>query len=137
MKQQDLEEIYRLNKNELHYDFSLMQVKDAWDKIDNDKNNILYVAIDCDKVVGYIHAGIYQSLCLPTMASIFTLVVSKEYQKNGIGKLLLEAVEKWAKNNACVGIRVLSNESRESAHYFYQACGYRKTRKQINFKKYF
>ena len=53
------------------------------------------------------------------------------------GHNLEEVVETWAKTNSCVGIRVLSNESREVAHYFYQTCGYRKTRKQINFKKYF
>lgn len=137
MKQQDLEEICRLNKNELHSDYDLVKEKESWDKIKEDKNSIIYVAVDCETVVGYIHAGIYQTLCFAPMASILTLAVSADYQKNGIGKLLLEEVETWAKTNSCVGIRILSNETREVAHYFYQTCGYRKTRKQINFKKYF
>lgn len=137
MKQQDLKEVFLLNKNELYYDCDLVKVKESWDRIKGDKHSVLYVATDCERVVGYIHAGIHESLCFSPMASILTLVVSANYQKNGIGKLLLEAVEIWARTNSCVGIRVLSNESREAAHYFYQACGYRKMGKQVNLKKYF
>lgn len=137
MKQEDLEEIYRLNKNALGYEYELQKMKISWEEILSDKNSILYIALDCGKIVGYVHAGRYELLCQAPMASVFTLAVSPDYQQNGIGRALLNAVERWARATNCTGVRILSNEKRDTAHYFYQACGYRKTKTQVNFKKYF
>ena len=137
MRSGDLEAIYKLNKNDLGYDYDIKEMKQAWDIISDNKQNIVLVALDCEEVIGYIHVGRYELLCQKPMASIFTLAVSSSYQQQGIGKKLIEAAEKWAKKNDCAGVRVLSNEKREQAHLFYKSCGYNKTKVQINFKKYF
>ena len=52
------------------------------------------------------------------------MVVSKSSQGKGIGKSLLQQVEKWAKSRNVGIVRVTSNLARKGSHPFYISAGY-------------
>lgn len=65
------------------------------------------------------------------------IAVSSDFRKKGIGKMLLNEVEKWARDTGAYGIRLVSGATRTGAHAFYSACGYIGNKEQKNFKKMF
>ena len=54
--------------------------------------------------------------------------VDKNYQNKGIGKQLIQKVEKYAKTNNMAAITLNSGISRKTAHIFYEKQGYSKKR---------
>ncbi len=89
------------------------------------------------KVIGYIHLSDYECTYFDSLKNILTLVVDKNYHRNGIGRKLIERAEDWAKENNSKGIRLISGEERISAHKFYSSLGYNLRKVQKNFIKSF
>lgn len=136
-KVQDYKDIVLLNKNEMGYDYPVEDTKKQLEKLLNDSNHKIYVAIISEKVVGYIHANNYDLLYSSHLKNIMGIAVLSAFRKNGIGKMLLNEVEKWAKDTGAYGIRLVSGATRIGAHAFYKACGYSEKKEQKNFKKTF
>jgi GNAT superfamily N-acetyltransferase len=134
---QDYEDIVPLNKNELGYEYTPEDTKKRLEQLLNDSNHKIYVAIVEDKVVGYVHANNYDALYAPHLKNIMGIAVSSHFRKNGIGKMLLKEIEKWAKDTGAHGIRLVSGASRIGAHGFYKSCEYVETKDQKNFNKTF
>jgi predicted N-acetyltransferase YhbS len=61
------------------------------------------------------------------------LVVAKDAQKLGIGRMLVEEVERRLKKAGCQIVEVTSNDRRAAAHAFYRHMGYERT--SIRFMK--
>ena len=134
----DYEDIFLLNKNEMDYEYSLECTKRQLSQLLNDDNNHkIYVSCVDNKVVGYIHANNYDLLYAPHLKNIMGIAVSACFRKNGIGKLLLNKVEKWARDTGAYGVRLVSGVNRSEAHKFYISCGYTGNKEQRNFKKMF
>lgn len=93
----DYVDIALLNENEMGYDYPVEDTKKRLDQLFNDCNHKIYVAVFNGKVVGYVHANNYDLLYGPHLKNIMGLAVSGGFRKNGIGKMLLTEVEKWAK----------------------------------------
>jgi GNAT superfamily N-acetyltransferase len=55
------------------------------------------------------------------------LVVAKEARGQNIGRMLVEAVEQWCRDEGCELIEVTSNDRRAEAHAFYRHMGYERT----------
>ena len=136
-KIEDYEDIAFLNQNEMGYDYPAGDTKCNLEQLLSDSGHKIYVAVVGEKVVGYIHANNYDLLYAPPMKNIMGIAVSSDYRKNGIGKMLLNEVEQWARDTGAHGIRLVSGASRIRAHAFYAACGYRCKKEQKNFVKYF
>ena len=132
----DAEAVYSLNKTELGYDYPIEQTRKKLAKILTNRENKILVAVCNENVVGYVHSNDYDVIYAPQMKNIMGIAVSKDYQRQGIGKMLLDAVEHWAKQTGADGIRLVSGATRMSAHSFYQKCGYDTSKHQINFKKF-
>lgn len=71
------------------------------------------------------------------MKNIMGIAVSENYKRQGIGHLLMEAVETWARNTNAKGIRLVSGVTRTGAHEFYRHCGFSSNKEQKNFNKMF
>ena len=117
------------------YGYTLEGTKAKLFKLLSDVNNRIFVAVADGIIVGYIHANSYELLFAPSMRNVMAIAVSSDYKRNGIGRALLEEVEKWAVESGSAGVRLVSGESRTDAHEFYKKCGYVSNKKQLNFKK--
>jgi len=119
------------------YEYPAEDTKKKLEQLLNDSNHKIYVAIVANKVVGYIHANNYELLYAPHLKNIMGIAVLSDFKKNGIGKMLLNKVEKWAQDTGAYGVRLVSGATRIGAHAFYINCGYIKNKDQKNFKKMF
>lgn len=58
---------------------------------------------------------------------ISVLVVAKDAQDHGIGRMLVEAAEQWCRKQGCKLVEVTSNDRRGAAHAFYRHMGYERS----------
>ena len=63
------------------------------------------------------------------------LVVDRAHRKRGIGSLLMERAEEWARTQGCSLVRLWSSSIRVEAHRFYEHLGYRNIKTQYSFVK--
>ena len=61
------------------------------------------------------------------LGRITALVVSKDAQGHGIGRMLVEAAEEWMRKGGCQLVEVTSNDRRAEAHAFYRHLGYERS----------
>ena len=101
----------------------------------NAAREAVFVAEVGGNVVGYIHVERYDTLYFESMANLLALSVKEEYQKMGIGKALLRASERWARENGIFMMRVNSGIQRTNAHQFYERMGYSSEKEQKRFVK--
>lgn len=89
------------------------------------------------KLVGSLMGIICHDLvgdCEPFMV-IENVIVSSKYRGQGIGKKLMNEIEKIAKEKDCYYIMFVSGAQRKEAHKFYESLGYKFDEVQ-GFKKY-
>ena len=127
--------IHRLNEMELHYHFSIEQMKACLQRILKDNRYGLFVA-ECDgSVIGYVQCEEVDSAIGMRIGCVLALAVSQTFHRRGIGKHLLQEVERWAKQRGISEIRLNSGAERQEAHQFYQATGYTLIKFQAAFRK--
>lgn len=77
-------------------------------------------------VIGLVSISLAPSIldAAPT-GRITALMVSREYRRSGVGRLLLERVEVWARNRGCDRIHVVAGKRRvKVSHPFYSNVGF-------------
>ena len=97
------------------------------------KESPLVATLD-KKVVGLI--GVHKMVTVhrdAPVGRIPVLVVAKDAQRHGIGRMLVEEAERMLKKAGCKLIEVTSNDRRAEAHAFYRHMGYERT--SIRFMK--
>jgi GNAT superfamily N-acetyltransferase len=80
------------------------------------------------KVVGMI--GLHRMVTVHRPAPVGripALVVAREAQGHGLGRMLVDAAEQWCRKKGCQIIEVTSNDRRAQAHAFYRHMGYERT----------
>ena len=127
--------IQQLNLLELGYDFPVEQTQQKLCELLTSEKDKIFIAEVDGVVAGYVHANNYELLYAPPMKNVMGIAVSSDYRRKGIGKALLERVERWAKETGAAGIRLVSGGSRIDAHSFYNSLGYGEGKPQLNFKK--
>lgn len=129
--------ICRLNEEEMGYSFPPENTLRKMRQLLESGRDKICVAVEDDRVVGYVHACDYELLYAPPMKNIMGIAVLKAYKRRGIGRALLEEVEVWGRKTGCAGVRLVSGTARTGAHAFYRQCGYSGNKMQLNLKKMF
>jgi predicted N-acetyltransferase YhbS len=138
VRKAEIEDVAGLS--ELFVDFigkesNLTAMKKQIEVISSKSNYYVAVACDGNKVIGtsmgivcYDLVGNCNSFLL-----IENVVVLPQYQAQGIGKLLMQTLEDFGRNNHCNYVILVSESQRELSHKFYEAIGY--STDQRGFKK--
>jgi len=140
LKIQDAEKLQVINKEQLGYDFPIDLTKSQLTKLLNDSKHHFFLGFEDDnskKILGYVHAEVYESIYSRPLFNVLALAVSKESEKQGIGKKLMHALENEARNRQYEAIRLNSGMIRKEAHKFYEKIGYDNNKNQKRFIKFF
>jgi GNAT superfamily N-acetyltransferase len=110
-------------KKELNID----NVKAFFQEIIKSDSHFAWVAVLDDKIVGYIDV-VFRAyhFAFEFVARIETTIVDESQRRKGIATKLIQACEEKAKVEGCKVIELDSAMHRESAHEFYEKCGYEK-----------
>ncbi|HYV43770.1 MAG TPA: GNAT family N-acetyltransferase [Myxococcaceae bacterium] len=87
------------------------------------------------KLLGAVHATRRETIESDDHVEISGLIVDAEARGTGVGKLLVAAAERWARDLGLPTVRVRSNVVRTGAHDFYRRLGFRELKQQIAFIK--
>jgi GNAT superfamily N-acetyltransferase len=116
---------------QLHYPSSGNQIRMRLDALGGSKQHGVYVAeLPGGQIGGWIGLYVFHSVEQDSCAGISGLIVDEQVRSRGIGKLLVDAAEGWARSNGCKAISVHSNVIRERAHQFYARNGFEHVKTQ-------
>jgi GNAT superfamily N-acetyltransferase len=87
------------------------------------------------QIAGWIGLYAFRAVELETVAEISGLIVDEDIRSCGIGKMLIDAAEEWARRVGCHVISVRSNVKRDRAHQFYTNNGYEHVKTQKELRK--
>jgi GNAT superfamily N-acetyltransferase len=103
----------------------------AFDAIQADANNHVYVADAGGKVVGTFQLTFIPQLtyggCL--VAQVESVFVDPECRSGGVGAAMMQFARAEAERRGALRLQLTSNLARERAHRFYERLGYRATHK--------
>jgi GNAT superfamily N-acetyltransferase len=121
---------------QLGYECTGQEVQRRLREMQDSRHYAVYVAdLSGCNVVGWIAAYVFRAVELETCAEISGLIVDETLRSSGIGKILLDATEKWARYVGCTAISVHSNVTRDRAHRFYANNGFELLKTQRMFHK--
>jgi len=137
LKATDVASIHEINKEALGYDFSPEETASQLAKLSQDSHHFLlgYEEPSSHDLLGYVHAEVYESLYSKPGFNILALAVLPQTQGKGIGKTLLQGLEKETKRRGYEFIRLNSADHRLGAHAFYERVGYTCDKVQKRFIK--
>jgi GNAT superfamily N-acetyltransferase len=133
--EQDASQV-RMLCHQLGYPASSEEIQRRLSRIVGDEQHALLVAeARGGGVLGWIHGYVCHLVEVEPHVEIGGLVVDANHRGHGIGKLLLEEVERWAAMKGCSTMRLRSNVVRKDAHRFYVNIGYEIVKRQLAFRK--
>ena len=136
----DAPEVAGICKAALGYDVDVESVKRQIEKLTNDKKQHIIIGFEDEstgKIIGFVHAQVYESFYSDLGLNILGLAVNPNFQGRGIGRELMNKLENYAKDNNIGFIRLNSAMKREEAHNFYEHIGYICDKVQKRFIKVF
>ncbi len=139
LQETDVNAICEINQEALGYSFSSEDTASQLAKLSQDSHHFLLGYEDAAShiLLGYVHAEVYESLYSKAGFNILGLAVSPQAQGQGIGKILLQGLEKEAKRHGYEFIRLNSADHRLGAHAFYEKVGYTCDKVQKRFIRIF
>ena len=132
----DFKDIAYICRTSLGYDCSAELVRKRLETLDS-KREAVFAAVYDDRVVGFVHSERYEVLYAEPLINILGIAVDNGFKRRGIGRMLMQAVEKDAAERGVTGIRLNSGGSRSGAHEFYRSLGFDSEKTQIRFIKQF
>lgn len=122
---------------QLGYPCTVIDMKRRIGEICEDDNCVLLVAEADGCVVAWLLVHLYRLVSSECLAQIGGLVVDETHRNQGIGALLVERAEEWARGRKCRGVILRSRSTRKDAHNFYKRLGYTGIKTQDVFLKEF
>ena len=137
VRPRDAQALVRICKTALKHETDSGTIKQRIEELS--RNDSYYIAVYEDdhdhRVLGFIQAEKYNLLYGGNGWNIIALAVDPEVQRQGIGKKLLNALEKKASDDRYSFIRLNCNIVRKEAHAFYQSMEYTCDKTQKRFIK--
>ena len=136
----DAPEVAEICKFSLGYDVDVENVEKQIEKLTNDKKQNIIIGYEDEntrKIIGFVHAQMYESFYSELGLNILGLAVNPDFQGRGIGRKLMNKLEQYAVENRISFIRLNSAMKREEAHKFYEHIGYSCDKVQKRFIKTF
>jgi len=99
------------------------------------KSGLFVAETPAGEVIGWIIVSEMCSLELDPHAEVKGLVVASEARSRGVGAILMEAGEAWARARGLGEMVLRSNVIRDRAHAFYKRIGYEEQKRQAKFRK--
>jgi GNAT superfamily N-acetyltransferase len=100
----------------------------------NERHHVA-VAARGELVVGWMHVEHRSTLEGGERAELMGLVVDASARRQGLGRELVDAAERWAVSRGLPSLTVRSNAARELSHPFYEALGYSRDKTQHVYSK--
>ena len=127
-------DICKICNNELRYNCEKSLVSKQLENLNEDREMVFVAELNA-RVVGFIHVEKYNVLYLDSMVNILGLAVLSNYQKQGLGRKLIDAAIQWAKEMGIYTLRLNSGINRKEAHQFYRRIGFGEEKEQYRFIK--
>ena len=118
---------------ELGYSISQEHVHEQIKSILKHQDHFALVAVKNEEVIGYIHVFRTLRLTSTPFLEIGGIIVKQAERRQGIGKMLIDAIDKFSSEN--IKIRVRCNSKRELAHQFYHSLSFVEKKEQKVFEK--
>jgi N-acetylglutamate synthase-like GNAT family acetyltransferase len=97
--------------------------------------DVLLVAENGGRVVGWIHAAEQELVESGRRCEILGLVVDAEQRRGGAGRRLVAAIEIWAHHRGLEEVSVRSAITRSESHPFYERLGFVRVKTQHVYRK--
>ena len=133
-----LEDAEALTKlaDQLGYPSTVEQVRRRFKTLaEKSDENAVFVAEADGKILGWVHAHLYNLLVDDPEIEIGGLVVDETVRGQRIGERLMQAAEAWTLAKGCSSVYLRSNVIRTRAHEFYKRLGYSILKSQYAFRK--
>lgn len=119
----DVEGIYELNAL-----FENDNTKDKIKKNIESAGEIVCIAYEGDKAVGFCVGLIVKTICYKNCRlDIETLFIKEAYRNKGIGKKLLQFMEKTALAKGITHFHLVTQQNNQAVRSFYEKIGYKNT----------
>src|ERR1700736_1115963 len=90
---------------QLGYECTGKEVRARLDEMQDTNQYAVYVAVlPGGRIAGWIGVYLFRTVELDSSAEISGLVVDQQVRSRGIGKVLLDAAEEWARSHGCSAI---------------------------------
>lgn len=130
----DAERISLLSQ-QLGYPASEEEIKRRFDTIQHDADHALFVAETGGWAIGWVHVFTCPMVTTESEAEVGGLVVEEKFRRSGVGRLLMERAEEWARGKGCRAVYLRSNIIRKDTKPFYEKIGYTVIKTQLAFQK--
>ena len=122
---QILDLLYELGRSEPRIDSQVNTFEKLISRYISDSDKEILVAENQTTVIGMVSI-MYLSRLNQEFFEMYIpeVIVTKNYQNQGIGKKLIQACIKLAKNKKCHRIRLESGNQRKKSHIFYKSLGF-------------
>ena len=128
IRETDYESVMRIWNNVLDVPVTLASLCETYNSISEDDRYCTFIAEIDGIVAGLVTAVHVLAIGHPGgYIKMNGLGVLSEYRNKGIGRMLLEEVERFALQKGAPYIGLASGLQRTDAHAFYEHLGYRKT----------
>lgn len=130
LRREDAAAVARL-LGQLGYPAPADAVERRLDRLLESKADLQLVAVDGDRVVGLAGLQIGRSLEHDSpVGKLSELVVDENHRGRGLGKALVQAVEREARARGCTFLYLTTAHRRKEAHAFYERIGFVETGKR-------
>lgn len=123
LQQQDLPAVLELLKVMMPFEFSTDNAEEILAEICKKDNYAMLIAKKDGVVLGTATA-ICSTLLTGSFLVVEDVVVREDTRGQGVGRLLMEAIDDYAKEKDADYTILVSSGFRKGAHKFYEACGY-------------